>query len=374
MEKTSPESFASGSLNLRVAVSQIGMITIFTPSFADESDTNAQNLSVKEIVARLDPERFRVTMFYESAPDPRIAKRPNTRLLRWRKHGNTVFTIGRFLADIPDVYFFPREGPLDAAFLKLRRLLRLRTALVTLVVSGGLDVQPYGEARTNNIREADCLLANNTYLGQLLREKMGVEAATIYDGVDRRNFFPPGERRENQTISVLYAGSMRPYKCVPMVVQQAVRWPGVQFRIAGTGEEEQLCRTVAKDLNCHNVEFLGHLPAAKVGEEMRNADIFLFPSKVEGHPQVLVQAAASGLPSIARRSYRPDYVVDGTTGFLVDTDSEMAEKLDLLIREPEKRHVMSAAAVRHAAKFSWERIALEFQEVFELAVRKRSNH
>jgi len=36
------------------------MITVFTPSFADHSNTNAQNLAVKEGVARRDPLRFRV--------------------------------------------------------------------------------------------------------------------------------------------------------------------------------------------------------------------------------------------------------------------------------------------------------------------------
>jgi hypothetical protein len=36
------------------------MIKLFTPSFADQSNTNAQNLAVKEGVARMDPSRFRV--------------------------------------------------------------------------------------------------------------------------------------------------------------------------------------------------------------------------------------------------------------------------------------------------------------------------
>jgi hypothetical protein len=35
------------------------MIKVFTPSFADQSNTNAQNLEVKEGVARMDPSRFR---------------------------------------------------------------------------------------------------------------------------------------------------------------------------------------------------------------------------------------------------------------------------------------------------------------------------
>ena len=36
------------------------MIKVFTPSFADQNNTNAQNLAVKEGVAPMDPSRFRV--------------------------------------------------------------------------------------------------------------------------------------------------------------------------------------------------------------------------------------------------------------------------------------------------------------------------
>jgi hypothetical protein len=63
------------------------MITVFTPSFADEADTNAQNLTVKEVAARLSPEKFRLVMLCENSQDPRIANRPYTRLLRWRRRG-----------------------------------------------------------------------------------------------------------------------------------------------------------------------------------------------------------------------------------------------------------------------------------------------
>jgi hypothetical protein len=36
------------------------MIKVFTPSFADQSNTNAQKLAVKEDVVHMDPSRFRV--------------------------------------------------------------------------------------------------------------------------------------------------------------------------------------------------------------------------------------------------------------------------------------------------------------------------
>jgi glycosyltransferase involved in cell wall biosynthesis len=107
---------------------------------------------------------------------------------------------------------------------------------------------------------------------------------------------------------------------------------------------------------------------------MRGADIFLFPSVIEGHPQVLGQAAASGLPVVAMEIYRPDYVVNGTTGFLVENDDELAEKLDLLIRDSQLRISMSLAAIAHAQKFDWDIIAAKWQQAFEEAAAKRRKH
>jgi glycosyltransferase involved in cell wall biosynthesis len=351
------------------------MITIFTPSFADEADTNAQNLTVKEVVARLDPDRVSVTMFHEGVVDPRIASRPNTTLLRWRRHGNTLWTALQMFRRVPDVYFFPHEGPLDAAFLRMRRYFRWRTAVVMPVVSGGLHSQSYLPARIRNIRESDSVFANNGYLAQLVKENFSINPGTIYDGIDSRYFFPPGAgRTQLEPVTVLYAGSLRPYKRVPVVVQQAARWPGVRFRIAGSGEEDQLCKNLALELKCANVEFLGHLSQPQLGNEMRCADIFLFPSIIEGHPQVLGQAAASGLPAVAMEVYRPDYVLNGTTGFLVDNDDVLMEKLDLLIRDPQLRISMGAAAVAHARKFDWDVIARKWQQAFEEAAAKRRKH
>jgi hypothetical protein len=65
------------------------MLTVFTPSFADEANTNAQNLTVKEVISRLPSDRFRVVLLGAGKPDPRILARENTEILKWTPHGNT---------------------------------------------------------------------------------------------------------------------------------------------------------------------------------------------------------------------------------------------------------------------------------------------
>jgi D-inositol-3-phosphate glycosyltransferase len=128
---------------------------------------------------------------------------------------------------------------------------------------------------------------------------------------------------------------------------------------------------MAAQLGYSNVHFLGHLEQERLGEEMRRADVFLFPSELEGHPQVLLQAAGCGLPAIAMNSYHPDAIVNGQTGFLVDGEAELGEKLELLLKNAGLRERMSKAAIEHAANFSWDKVAAQWAKAFEKVVSGR---
>ena len=339
-------------------------ITIFTPSGAEENDTNAQNLTVKEIVARLPEDLFHVTMCCAGGPDPRIAKRKNTRLLGYYRRGNLFQLLARFLLSPPDIYFYPRTDRLDRAFLTLRKIFGLHSAVITHVVMIMNETTANPRMR-RCVEESNSVFAVSDYVAQTVQQRFGVPSGTIYDGINRRFFFPPDPPRGGtQPLRVLYTGSFQPRKRVEVVIQQAARWKNVQFRLVGKGETEPACRALAAQLGCKNVTFVGHLSPAQVGEEMRQADIFLFPSILEGHPQVLGQAAGCGLPAVAMSVYHPDYVVNGETGFLVESDTELSEKLDLLIHDSARRRAMSDAAVRHSQKFDWDRIAERWAEVF----------
>jgi glycosyltransferase involved in cell wall biosynthesis len=349
------------------------MITIFTPSFADDTNTNAQNLTVKEVVARLDPSRFRVVMLASDRPDPRLAARPNTEILAWRKHGNAARLLLYLLTRAPDVYFFPREGPIDAAFLSVRRTLALKSALVTYVVSGGLE-HHHRPLLFRAMREADIVVANSRFMTETARKLGGQDVQTVYDGIDSRFYYPGSNQENSPSPRVLFAGSFRRYKRADLVVREAIRHPECEFRLCGSGEEESACRTLAHENNCKNVHFLGHLNAAQLGDQMRQSHIFFFPSEIEGHPQVLGQAAACGLPCIARSSYHPDFVVDGATGLLVNSDEELSHALATLINDHDLRRRMSSAALQHVKKFDWDTVTAQWAAIMEQAVRHRQNH
>lgn len=350
-------------------------IRIFTPSFADESNTNAQNLTVKEIVSRLPEERFRVVMLCAGAPDSRIKRRKNTKLLRYYRHGNTANLLRHCLFPLPDIYFFPRTGPLDRIFFNLKKCAGIRSILISYIVM--VMTSDTGSGMIGrSIRESENVFSNSRYVAETVREMFGTEAPVVYDGVDTRFYFASAEKRQAQepkkSATVLYAGSFQPRKRVELVVEQAIRLPHVQFRLAGKGETEGRCRQLAELHGCRNLTFVGHLDSGRLGEEMRLADVFFFPSILEGNPQVLLQAAACGLPCIAMDHYHTDYVVHERSGFLVNSDSELSNCLDRLLADSALRCRFSTEAIKHAHDFDWARIAEQWAMIFEQATAKRA--
>jgi glycosyltransferase involved in cell wall biosynthesis len=345
------------------------LIRIFTPSYADADNTNAQNLTVKEIVARLPEEEFHVTMLCAGDPDPRLKARGRTRFFQWTPHGNTLRLIPHCLFPTPDIYFFPRAGPLDRIFLALRKHLSLKTALVTYVVMEANENKAKGMI-ARSIREGNVVLGNSKRVSAMVGEAFGIRAGVIYDGVDRRYYFPPQNKPERDTRTVLYAGSFQPRKRVELLIHAAARFSHVKFHLAGAGETEETCRFLAQKLECSNVNFLGKLSSASLGEEMRNADIFFFPSILEGNPQVLLQASACGLPCVAMDIYRSDYVVDGKTGFLARSDAELMTGLDCLLSNVTLRRSFGAAGASHVLQFDWEDIARQWVGVFRNTARR----
>jgi len=77
---------------------------------------------------------------------------------------------------------------------------------------------------------------------------------------------------------------------------------------------------------------------------LADSDIFVFPpSAPEGHPWVIVEAMAAGLPVISTdQGAISESVLDGENGFIVDPDSpeQIAEKIALLVKNEKLRKEM----------------------------------
>src|SRR5262249_39093432 len=145
-----------------------------------------------------------------------------------------------------------------------------------------------------------------------------------------------------------------------LLLDAAQRFPQADFRIAGEGPLGPELRTRLARAGLANVSLLGLLNAEQLKAEYRSADVFLFPSVWEGSPKVILEAAACGLPVIARRNYSPETVVHGVTGYLAASDSEIISFLEALLASAELRMKLGRSGRQHSLAYDWDLIAAKW--------------
>ena len=97
----------------------------------------------------------------------------------------------------------------------------------------------------------------------------------------------------------------------------------------------------------------GGLYGAELARVFASADVFAFPSETETFGNVVVEAAASGIPAIvAAAGAAHEHVGDGITGYVIKTPAQLAQAtLDLFADAP-LRARMGSAAREHVTRYA----------------------
>jgi glycosyltransferase involved in cell wall biosynthesis len=156
--------------------------------------------------------------------------------------------------------------------------------------------------------------------------------------------------------SVLWAGRLCRQKNVELLVRIARAAPGFQFDVYGSGEPtyEAIAAEASRslgNLTCHGVySSFDVIPTQSFGS-------FLYTTHFDGLPNVLLAAAAAGLPIVAPAIGGIGELVDADTGWLVaDTDNPDAyiAALEDIRRYPEETlRRVSAMRERILTRHAW---------------------
>ena len=343
-------------------------ISILFMRWVDFDNTNAQSLNVREVALRLDSRRFTCTLFYERAPDPRLLKKSNIRLVKVAPRLRTAIVLREMLRQ-HQVIAYINHSPATYLFLRLPR--KVRSGTITVHHAEAPAGQATNVDRTTKfisqavMSRCDAHTAISEFVSHDLAGA-GIKADFILPvGVDIRLFSPPPERK-HQEPTVLFVGTVIERKGANLFVDAAQAFPMAKFLLAGSGRggfDELLCRR-CQEQNITNARFLGSQSQSAMVDIMKRSDIFLLPSRLEGIPKVTLEAAATGLPCIVFDDYQTPSVVDGETGFQVKTVTDMHERLRLLIQDAPLRQKLGTAGVRHARTFDWDTIARIWEEAY----------
>ncbi|HKN32921.1 MAG TPA: glycosyltransferase family 4 protein [Terriglobales bacterium] len=341
---------------------------LFLPP-VDADNTNAQSLNVREIVLRLDPERIESTLWYERAPDARLCQRPGILFLKLPQYGKTLRILKELLSGY-DIIAYMDYSPASYLLLHTPRLFRGLTK--TVFHAEGPMATIVNPPRLLKLLVGGVLPNCDVHTG--ITEFVARDMARALDrelkyvlpvGVDTAFFTQPLERNHAVPI-VLFVGTLIERKGPQHLLTAAARFPQARFRIVGAGRDgfENVLRQKAGELQVKNVTFEGPRTQPEVRDIMRQSDIFVLPSRLEGIPKVTLEAAATGLPCIVFRDYQTPSVLDGVTGFQVSTLEEMLSRLAQLIQDSILRNKMGVAARRHALTFDWDLIAKRWERTY----------
>ncbi len=135
----------------------------------------------------------------------------------------------------------------------------------------------------------------------------------------------------------------------------ALENPNWDMEFWGKGEDELKLKQMINSYGLANRIFLKGFTNHPLSV-LKEASIFVFPSKFEGFPLALLEAMAIGLPCIgfASCSGVNELIQHEVTGFLVNDVEEMAKHLQILIENPKLRAEFGSLGNQFSKKFQEE--------------------
>ncbi|NLV57018.1 MAG: glycosyltransferase family 4 protein [Acidimicrobiales bacterium] len=173
---------------------------------------------------------------------------------------------------------------------------------------------------------------------------------------------PGGEK--NPTPLVLAVGRLAPVKRFDRLIRAAAAVradarPDLELVIAGIGPLREELDALIDEVGGRSwITLAGRVSDDELLSLYRRAWAVASSSVREGWNMTLTEAAACGTPAVATRiAGQVDAVADGVGGLLAADDTELVRHLTAVLTDDDLRARLSAGALEHAARFTWENTA-----------------
>jgi glycosyltransferase involved in cell wall biosynthesis len=225
-----------------------------------------------------------------------------------------------------------------------------------------------------SIRTADAAHVYSRDVWAMLHLKYDLDAervAYIPNGVERR-FFTSRTYESRGQLRLLYAGTWLDQRGI-FYLRDALRKvrpliPALTMTFAGPGAPGEEIHRFFGDELASRIVVQPTVSAERMPDLYAEHDIFVFPSIVEGLPNVLMEAMASGMPVITTETCgMPDIIENDFNGLLIPpADAAALEEVILRLANCEDlRRKLGMAARETMKRFTWERTGRIVEALFK---------
>lgn len=252
-----------------------------------------------------------------------------------KKSANRSSIYYRFLLDVcrnpdsrPNVLQLIADLPGNCrSFMKKMRVLGIPTLYAYTLPSKGSS-NPIKRSwqrfqRRRNFNSIDCIITNSrANQDQLVRLGVKRRIEVILNGVELKNFYPAADEAEKTALRcrlscppegkmIVSVGAVHPRKGTDLLLQAwlkiAAEIPDAHLFLIGMRHDrnnpklkkfgQSVEALVGASGVADRIHFSGYVP--NVAEYLKAADLFLFPSRIEGMPNAMLEAMACGVPVVA---------------------------------------------------------------------------
>ncbi len=275
-----------------------------------------------------------------------------------------------------DVIHANRLFPEGLAAMTLKSALGI--PLVAMARGMDLNLIPswgpiYQRAIRSVVRGVDGILSvSRALLDDLERiEPPTIPKRVIYNGVDPVEMVNPSLKRAlrrelglpEEGVIAAYVGRLEPDKGTPELLRAMAplaRMKGVHLAAIGEIRRPSYREDVARAGWQTQAHFLGARPREDVEKLLRASDLFVFPSRLEGVPNAVLEAMSAGLPVVATAAGGVREILPGHCGIVVDVGDVRAigAAIEGLIDAPDRRRQLGKNARAHIENsFTWAKNA-----------------
>lgn len=192
-------------------------------------------------------------------------------------------------------------------------------------------------------------VSQSSFDGYAFHKLFARKSSVLYNVIDTDEIYTKLSQDSNSyDYDLIYVGRLTyqkdPQRLLRLCARLKESKPDLKVAIVGTGELEEELKALSQELNLEDtVRFLGFQPnPIKI---VACSKAMILTSRWEGTPMCALEAMALGTPVVSTPSDgMKDLLTDGVSGYLTESDEQMAVDLLKIFTQPEHRKLLAENA------------------------------
>ena len=332
----------------------------------------------ERLAEHLQPKLNNLKVFRKDDPDQSLFFTYPYRSFRSFQHHVAPYYLNKAIrkldADIWHADYLGAYYGMELAGIQQPKVVTVHDAIPFYYPGSKLDFTIYKYQLKKAIKHAKYLLVVSETAKKDLVQQTGISPNKV---VAIPNGLPLEElsthSKENEVFTIRYLGGLgAPHKNVTLLLHTAKlledRGVKVNIEIGGYVPEKFFLKDLARELNLTSVKFVGFIPDEKKSQFLGGADLFVYPSLMEGFGFPPMEAMGSGTAVLSTNIPVFQELLGDAALLTEPTADSFAAQIQTLVNNPNQLKDLAHRGLVKVQNYNWEKAANRTLEVYKSAI------